>query len=179
MKCRILLRARDVATKFSQSRLGLWPVCVRISTMSPLASRVRSGTIRPLTRAPTHWWPTSVWIEVGEVHRRRAARQRLDLALRREDVDLLRVELDPQVLHELLRVAHFLLRSRAAAAASGSTARRVRRRRGLPCISSAPRCPPRRSGASPRCGSAPRTAGRARPRPTCAATGSRSAAASR
>ena len=106
----ILLRARDVAAKLSQSRLGLWPVCVRISTMSPLASRVRSGTMRPLTRAPTQWWPTSVCTEVGEVDRRRAARQRLDLALRREDVDLLRVELDPQVLQELLRVADFLLR---------------------------------------------------------------------
>ncbi len=47
---------------------------------------------------------------VGEVHRRRAARQRLHFALRREDVDLFRIELDPQVLHELLRVAHFLLR---------------------------------------------------------------------
>ena len=46
---------------------------------------------------------------VGEVDRRRAARQRLDLALRREDVDLLRIQLDLQVLQELLRIAHLLL----------------------------------------------------------------------
>ena len=33
---------------------GLVPGVVMISTMSPLRSRVRSGTILPLTRAPTH-----------------------------------------------------------------------------------------------------------------------------
>ena len=54
MKCLILLRARDVPTMFSQSRLGLCPGVVMISTMSPLRRRVRSGTILPLTRAPTH-----------------------------------------------------------------------------------------------------------------------------
>ena len=59
--CLILLRARDVTTNDSQSRLGLWPGCVMISTMSPFCSRVRSGTILPLMSAPTHWWPTSVW----------------------------------------------------------------------------------------------------------------------
>ena len=46
---------------------------------------------------------------VREVDRRRAARQRLDLPLRREGVDLFRIELDLQVLDELLRVADFLL----------------------------------------------------------------------
>ena len=53
MKCLILLRARVVTTKFSQSRLGLCAPAVTISTMSPLCSWVRSGTIRPLMRAPT------------------------------------------------------------------------------------------------------------------------------
>ena len=66
MKCLILLRARDVTTKFSQSRLGLCPAAVTISTMSPLRSRARSGTILPFTRAPTHWWPTSVWMEYAK-----------------------------------------------------------------------------------------------------------------
>ena len=46
---------------------------------------------------------------VGEVHRRRPARQRAHLALGGEDVDLLGVEVDLQVLHELLRIAHLLL----------------------------------------------------------------------
>jgi hypothetical protein len=47
---------------------------------------------------------------VREVHRRGTARQRFHLALRRKDVDLLRVEIDLQVLQELLRVTDFLLR---------------------------------------------------------------------
>ena len=34
--------------------------------MSPFASRVRSGTILPFTRAPTHWCPTSVWMEYAK-----------------------------------------------------------------------------------------------------------------
>ena len=46
---------------------------------------------------------------VREVHRRRAARQRLHLAPRREDVDLLGIEVDLQVVDELLRVADLLL----------------------------------------------------------------------
>ena len=46
---------------------------------------------------------------VGEVDRRRVARQRLHFAFRREDVDLFCVELDLQVLQELLRIADLLL----------------------------------------------------------------------
>ena len=46
---------------------------------------------------------------VGEVDGRGAARQRLHLAARGEAVDLLRVEVDLQVLDELLRIADFLL----------------------------------------------------------------------
>jgi len=40
--------------------LGLWSFCVTTSTMSPVRSLVRSGTMRPLTLAPTQVWPTSV-----------------------------------------------------------------------------------------------------------------------
>ena len=46
---------------------------------------------------------------VGEIDRRGAARQRLDLAARGEAVDLFGIEVDLQVLDELLRIAHFLL----------------------------------------------------------------------
>ncbi len=60
MKWRILWRARLVATKESQSREGVWLGAVRISTMSPLESVVRSGTSLPLIRAPTQRCPTSV-----------------------------------------------------------------------------------------------------------------------
>ena len=46
---------------------------------------------------------------VGEIDRRRAARKRLDLPLRGEDVDLFRIEIDFQVLDELVRIADLLL----------------------------------------------------------------------
>jgi hypothetical protein len=59
IRCLILLRARDVLTKASQSLLGSWPGCVMISTMSPLRRLERSGTMRPFTFAPTHVLPTS------------------------------------------------------------------------------------------------------------------------
>ena len=59
---RILLRARVEPTKVSQSRLGPAPCAleVKTSTESPFSRRVSSGTRRPLTRAPTVRWPTSV-----------------------------------------------------------------------------------------------------------------------
>ena len=63
--CLILLVARWVATMSSQSRDGPPPeppLAVKISTVSPEASLVSSGTSRPLTRAPMQAWPTSVWI---------------------------------------------------------------------------------------------------------------------
>ena len=60
--CRILLRARGLLTKPSQSRLGPAPGAfdVNTSTTSPLSSVLSSGTSRPLTRAPMQRWPTSV-----------------------------------------------------------------------------------------------------------------------
>src|SRR5215212_6838214 len=46
---------------------------------------------------------------VAKVHGRRVTGESLHLATRREDVDLLRIELDLEVLEKLLRIAHFLL----------------------------------------------------------------------
>ena len=117
---------------------------------------------------------------VGEVDRRRVARQRLDLAFRREDVDLLRVQLDLQVLQELLRIAHLLLPFEQLPQPEEVLLVAVRRRPVLPCISSAPRSLPRPC----RCISSVRICTsngkpRSLTRPTCAATGSRWAAASR
>ena len=62
--CRILERARDEATMCSQSREGpaVSALEVKISTVSAELSRVSSGTRRPLTFAPMHLWPTSVWM---------------------------------------------------------------------------------------------------------------------
>ena len=58
----ILLRARVLATKLTQSWLG--PASgffeVNTSTESPLESVLSSGTRRPLTFAPIVRWPTSV-----------------------------------------------------------------------------------------------------------------------
>src|SRR5882724_4602470 len=47
---------------------------------------------------------------VGEVEGRRAVRERLHVALGREDVHLVREEVDPDRVHELLRVLRILLR---------------------------------------------------------------------
>ena len=160
--CLILLRARDVTTNASQSRLGLCPACVTISTMSPFCRR----------RAQRHHLPVDARADalvadvgvhrVREVHRGRAPRQRPNFALRREDVDLLRVEVDLQVLEELLRVAHFLLHFEQLphplevplVAIVADAAFLVLPVRG--------ECLLRRAGASPRCGSALRTGSRAR-----------------
>src|SRR5204863_6129729 len=46
---------------------------------------------------------------VGEVERRGPGRERLDLALRREDEDLLVEQVDLEVLHELFGVGELLL----------------------------------------------------------------------
>ena len=75
MTCLILLRARDVLTSASQSLLGRWPACVRISTTSPFFRLYFSGTMRPLTFAPTQVLPTSLVDGVGEVDGRGVARQ--------------------------------------------------------------------------------------------------------
>ena len=52
-------RLRDRVVALGQLKLQSG-AAVTISTISPFLRRVRSGTILPLTRAPTHWWPTSV-----------------------------------------------------------------------------------------------------------------------
>ena len=109
MKCRILWRAREVATKFSQSRLGVRPD--RGDHLHDVAA--------PQARAQRHHAPVHprpdarvphVGVHgVGEVDRRGAARQRLDLALRREGVHLLRIQVELQAVDELARVAGVLL----------------------------------------------------------------------
>ncbi len=63
-QCLILFRARALLTKPSQSLLGpaSGALEVKISTVSPLSRALSSATRRPLTLAPMHRWPTSVWI---------------------------------------------------------------------------------------------------------------------
>ena len=63
-QCRILLRARALFTKPSQSPLGAasWALEVKISTVSPLSSVLSRATRRPFTLAPIVRCPTSVWI---------------------------------------------------------------------------------------------------------------------
>jgi hypothetical protein len=56
-----------VRTIVSQSRDGpRAALLVMISTMSPFCSLWSSGTIRPLTFAPMHRWPMSVWIRYAK-----------------------------------------------------------------------------------------------------------------
>ena len=70
---------------------------------------MRSGTSLPLTRAPTQRWPDVGVHAVGEVHRRRAAREGEDLALGREGVDLVGIEIHLQGREELPRVGDLAL----------------------------------------------------------------------
>ena len=97
---------------------------------------------------------------VGEVDRRRAARQGEDLRLRREDVDRVGVEVDLDVLEELAGVARLVLDVDQRLQPEGAEALRLRGRapgrRRAPCRASARRCPSRRRRASARCGSGTR-----------------------
>ena len=109
MKCLILFRARDVTTKFSQSRLGLCPGGrddLDDVAVAQAGAERHHLAVHPRADALV----ADVGVDgVGEVHRRRVARERLHLALRREDVDLFGVELDLEVLEEFLRIADLLL----------------------------------------------------------------------
>ena len=80
MRCLILLRARDVTTKFSQSRLGLWPgVRDDLDDVAVLQARAERHHLAVDARADALMADVGV-NRVGEVDRRRAARQRLHLA---------------------------------------------------------------------------------------------------
>ena len=75
MTCLILLRALDVLTSASQSLLGRWPVCVRISTTSPLRSAVLERHDAPV-HLRAHAAVADVGVDrVGEIDGRRVARQ--------------------------------------------------------------------------------------------------------
>ena len=108
--CLILLRARVVLTTASQSRDGPRSrLQVSTSTMSPdLQLVVQRHDLAVDLRADAAVADLGVDL-VGEVQRRRPGGQRLDLALGREDEDLLVEEVDLEVLHELLRVGELLL----------------------------------------------------------------------
>ena len=103
------MRARDVLTNESQSRLGLWPGCVMISTMSPFRSFVSQRHHAAIDlRADAAVADFGV-NRVGEIDRRRVARQRDDFAFRREGVNLFGIQVDLQRAQEIRRVLHFLL----------------------------------------------------------------------
>ena len=95
---------------------------------------------------------------VGEVERRRARGEILDVAARREHEDLVLEQVDLQPLDELGRVG----RRRAASPSAGAPRRAWRRSRGrpccLPCSASGRRCPSRSRGAWRGSGSGPRAA---------------------
>ena len=109
MTCLILLRAREVLTSASQSRLGMWPGWVRISTMSPLRRRVLQRDDAAVDLGADAGVADVAVNRVSEIDRRRFARQHDHLAARREGVDLLRVQVHLQGGHELARVAHLAL----------------------------------------------------------------------
>ena len=81
MKCLILLRAREVTTKFSQSRLGLCPGVVDdLDDVAVPQARAQRHHLAVDARADALVADVGV-DRVGEVDRRRVARQRLHLAL--------------------------------------------------------------------------------------------------
>ena len=103
---RILLRARGLLTKLSQSWLG--PASgffeVKTSTTSPEFERALERH-QAAVDLRTHGAVADLGVHrVGEVDRGRAGGQADDLALRGEDVDLLRADLEAQVVEELPRV---------------------------------------------------------------------------
>ena len=96
--CRIFERARGVCANWSQSRLGPAPstLLVKISTVSPDSQR-RVERHQPAVDPRADAAVPDLGVDrVGEVDRRRAGRQRDDLALRREDEDLVLLEVDLQ-----------------------------------------------------------------------------------
>ena len=109
MTCLILLRAREVLTRPSQSLLGMWPACVRISTTSPFRRAVPERDDAAVDLR-SHARVSDVGVDgVGEVDRSRVARQHDHLAARREAVDLLRIQLHLERGHEFPGVPHLPL----------------------------------------------------------------------
>ena len=60
--CRILVRALEVVTMFSQSCLGVCVLDVMISTWSPLFSICFNCAFLPFTLAPIHLQPSLLWM---------------------------------------------------------------------------------------------------------------------
>ena len=107
--CLILLRARDVDDEREPVAARLVPrLRDDLDDVAVLQPRAQRHHLAVDARADA--LVADVGVDaVGEVDGGRAARQRSHLALRREDVDLLGIEVDLQVLQELLRIAHLLL----------------------------------------------------------------------
>ena len=101
-RCRILCRARPVLTCASQSRLGLAVGDVMISTVSEfLSSRARRRHASVDSRALAMEANLGVHRE-REVDRRRALRQLDHVARRREDEDLVLIQIELQELEEFV-----------------------------------------------------------------------------
>ena len=101
-------RALPVTTKRSQAGEGVAPLLVMTSTWSPWLSRVRSGTRRPFDLGADAGVADLGVDRIGEVDRRRAVRQRDQVAARREAEHLVLEHLELGVLEELLRAGGML-----------------------------------------------------------------------
>ena len=102
-------RARVVTTKSSQSLLGCWsPLVNDLDDVAVLQLVAERHDLAVDARARTVLADLGV-NRVGEVDRRRAAREDAHVALRREHVDLVGEEVDLHALEELDRVLDVLL----------------------------------------------------------------------
>ena len=108
-QCLILLRARGLLTKVSQSRLGLWSFCVTISTMSPVRSLVRKRHHAAVDLGADAGVADLGVNGVGEVDGRAVGGNHNDLSFGREGVDLVGIEVHLQAGEEFVGVGHLLL----------------------------------------------------------------------
>ena len=186
-------RARPVTAIRSQAAGGTWPFAVSTTHLVAVA---QLGRQRHLAAVDQHAdaGVADVGVDrIGEVDRRRAARQSDDAALRREAEHLIVEQLEFGVLQKFVRRANRRARFRPSCAARRRgcrapanwprrlecRARTARRSRVDPCRGHAPRCRIRRRRAFRACGSAVRHAGCAGRRTSCGSTDSCSASASK
>ncbi len=96
-----------VTTRFSQAAGGVWFFAVSISTSSPLRNCVSMRHVAPVDDGADGRVADVGVHGIGEIDRRRPARQRDQATLGREAEDLILEQLELGVLEELFRVVAF------------------------------------------------------------------------
>ena len=152
---RIAERALPVMTKPSHTAGGVWPSARAISTSSPFCSSDNKRRVAAIDLRADRRVADIGMDRIGEIDRRRAARQGDQPAVRREAEHLVMKEFELRMLEEFLGRVALARAGRSCGAAidrRGSRAPAPRgRRRARPCRAHARRCRCGRYHASPRC----------------------------